>query len=198
MLGDCAITRGEQLAMVKCQDVVSERVISDQLSTSHLLGHGSQIIWWWIIPLPFAPDMRCWQSPQFLHVETAPYLAEVLSWANTYTIIRPLRTYPFFNTQFAIIQLPYKTRKIRPGQLQQQNGFCPQSATRMMQWSVRGGIKPRTQRASDPKFHTTSTRTIIISRRGPTHLLTSSSSLILVCAFRADVVHQVASTLQQR
>ena len=66
VLGDCAITRGEQLAMVECQDVVSEPVISDQLSMNHLLGHDhvSQIIWWWVIPLPFAPlgYMRCWNS----------------------------------------------------------------------------------------------------------------------------------------
>ena len=41
------------LAMIECQDVVSEPVISDQLSMSHLLGHGSQIIWWWVIPSPF-------------------------------------------------------------------------------------------------------------------------------------------------
>ena len=36
------------------------------------------------------------------------------------------------------------------------------------------------------------------SRRGPTSRLIPPSSVILRCAFRADVVHPVASTLQQR
>ena len=71
-------------------------------------------------------------------------------------------------------------------------------ATRTMQWGVRGGIEPRTQRASDPKYDTTSSRTIRTSRRGPTPLLTSSSSAILRCAFRTDVVRLEANTLQQR
>ena len=60
---------------------------------------------------------------------------------------------------------------------------------------VRGGIErfePRTQRSSDPKFHNTSRRTIRTRRRGSTPLLTSPSSAILRCAFRADVVHPVA------
>ena len=43
-----------------------------------------------------------------------------------------------------------------------------------------------------------SSRTIRTNRRGPTPLLTSSFSVILICAFRADVVHQAACTLQQR
>ena len=67
-----------------------------------------------------------------------------------------------------------------------------------MQWGVRGGIEPRTQRASDPKFHNTSSRTIRTSRRGSIPLLTSSSSVILRCAFQADVVHPVANILEQR
>ena len=61
------------------------------------------------------------------------------------------------------------------GKLHSEMDFCPQSATRVMQWSARGGIEPRTQRASDPKFHNTSTRTIRRSRRGSTPRLTSSS-----------------------
>ena len=64
--------------------------------------------------------------------------------------------------------------------------FC---ATRTVQW-VRGGIEPRTQRTSDPKCNSTSSRTIRTIRRGSTPLLTSSFSVILRCAFRADVVPQ--------